>query len=37
MAVIPQPEQLESMIRVEDAMRVPIFLVRVDGLIYSTG
>ena len=38
MAVIPTLDQVrESVVKVEDTVKVPLFLVRIDGVIYSTG
>ena len=38
MAVIPTLDQVrESVNKVEDTVKVPLFLVRIDGVIYSTG
>lgn len=38
LAVIPTPEEFkDSITRAEDAIRLSIFLVRIDGLIYPTG
>ena len=37
MAVIPSVEHLQDNVSDTDIIRVPLFLVRVDGVIYNTG
>ena len=37
MAVIPPVEHLQDNVSDTDIIRVPLFLVRVDGIIYNTG
>ena len=38
MAVIPLSNELkDSMIAPDETVRVPLFLVRIDGVIYNTG
>ena len=37
MAVVPDVSQFEDGVSGKDGQRVPLFLVRVDGVIYPTG
>ncbi len=38
MAVIPEIDQFKDCIQgSNDALKVPLFLVRIDGIIYNTG
>lgn len=37
MAVIPLVDQLQDNVSDNSIIRVPLFLVRIDGVIYNTG
>ncbi len=37
MAVVPDITRFEKEVSMEDMFRVPLFVVRVDGVIYATG
>lgn len=37
MAVVPPIEQFQDANQRDDSIRVPLFIVRVDGIIYNTG
>lgn len=38
MAVVPSLDQLgDGLVQKDDTIRVPLFIVRIDGIIYNTG
>ena len=38
MAVVPGLDQLgDGLVQKDDSIRVPLFIVRIDGIIYNTG